>query len=166
MPLARYVAVLQGFHRFLASWEGQLLGALPLRLHEWLGSRSRLGFVEHDLGFLQPPTLPPAAATASVPACLPECSTAAAFGSLYVIEGSALGGQVITPRLQRDMGLSPGRGASYFHGFGDRTGGMWREFRQLAADEIGDTPASRRVACQAAGQTFDALIATFEPLLP
>lgn len=164
MPLARYAAILLGFQRFLEAWEQELRGALPARLHGWLAARGRLGFVAQDLAFLARhlPHLP----EPSVPRCLPEPGVAAAFGSLYVIEGSALGGQVITPRLRRDLGLEPGRGASYFHGFGERTGGMWREFRGLAAQEIGADPARQRQACRAAAQTFDALIATFEPLLP
>jgi heme oxygenase len=166
MPLARYGAILLGFQRFLTAWEQELRDAVPARLHAWLVDRSRLGFVAQDLAFLQP-ELPAVAAHALPPClpCLPERSVAAVFGSLYVIEGSALGGQVITPRLKRDLGLEPGRGASYFHGFGERTGGMWREFRLRAVDEIGDVPLSRSQAARAAAQTFDALIATFEPLL-
>lgn len=163
MPLARYGAILLGFQRFLTSWERELHDALPPRLHGWLADRGRLGFVARDLAFLASdvPWLPDQV----VPRCLPEPGVAAAFGSLYVIEGSALGGQVITPRLQRDLGLSPGQGASYFHGYGERTGAMWREFRLLAEQEIGADPAQRDLACRAARQTFEALIATFEPML-
>lgn len=163
MPPARYAAVLLGFQRFLSAWEAELRDALPARLHGWLSDRGRLAFVDKDLAFLGHGGA--AMAHAQVLPCLPERGVAAAFGSLYVIEGSALGGQVITPRLKRDMALEPGRGASYFHGYGERTGAMWREFRQRAATEIGDQPADRRVACRAATQTFDALIAAFEPLL-
>lgn len=164
LPLARYGAILLGFERFLTAWEQELREALPARLHAWLAARGRLGFVAQDLAFLAPGLpVPPAR---PVPRCLPERSVAAAFGSLYVIEGSALGGQVIAPRLKRDLGLEPGRGASYFHGHGARTGALWREFRLLAEEEIGADPAHRRLACRAAKQTFEALIATFEPLLP
>lgn len=163
MPLARYGSILLGFERFLAAWEQEVRDALPARLHAWLRDRGRRGFVAQDLAFLgaDVPRLPGLA----VPRCLPEPGVAAAFGSLYVIEGSALGGQVITPRLRRDLGLEPGRGASYFHGHGERTGALWREFRLLAEQEIGADPARRRLACRAAEQTFEALIATFEPLL-
>lgn len=163
MPRARYAAILVGFQRFLTAWEAELREAMPPRLHGWLAARGRLGFVAQDLAYLRQdlPRLPEHA----IPRCLPASSVPAAFGSLYVIEGSALGGQVITPRLKRDLGLEPGCGASYFHGFGDLTGGMWREFRLRAAEEIGADPIRRREACAAAEQTFEALIATFEPLL-
>jgi heme oxygenase (biliverdin-IX-beta and delta-forming) len=163
MPLARYAAILQGFQRFLLAWEAELRDALPARLQDWLAERSRLAFVAHDLAFLGAEL--PRPSWRAVPACLPERSVAAAFGSLYVIEGSALGGQVITPRLKRDLGLEPGRGASYFHGHGEGTGARWREFRQRAAAEIGDDAARRRMACRAAAQTFEALIHGFEEAL-
>lgn len=163
MPLPRYVAILQGFEHFLAAWQQELREAAPPSVQGWLAARERLGFVRQDLAFL-------GAQRAHLDAhvvqrCLPERSVAAVFGSLYVIEGSALGGQVITPRLQRDLGLEPGRGASYFNGYGERTSAMWREFRLRAAAEIGDDAARRSQACRAAVQTFDALIAACEPLL-
>lgn len=159
MPLARYAAVLLGFQRFLGAWERELRDALPARLRGWLESRSRLGWLAQDLAFLD---VAQPRASAPLLQCLPVSSVAAAFGSMYVIEGSALGGQVIVPRLQRDLGLAPERGASYFHGFGERTGGMWREFRLMAEAEIGRDPVCRREACRAAEQTFEALIAEFE----
>lgn len=158
MALNRYGAIVGGFHSFLAAWEPRLREALPPRLHEWLGQRGRAAFAAADMAFLgMPPSLP-----TPVPDCLAEPGLPAAFGSMYVIEGSALGGQVITPWLKRDLGLEPGRGASYFHGHGDRTGAMWRDFRQRATAEVGDNEAGRLAACRAAERTFDALIATFE----
>lgn len=163
MPLARYAAILVGFQRFLTGWEAELRDAMPLRLQGWWATRSRLDFLTRDLAFLRGelPRLPACA----IPACLSRPSVPAVFGSLYVVEGSALGGQVITPWLKRDLGLEPGRGASYFHGHGDLTGSLWREFRLRAEQEIGADPHRRDEACQAARQTFEALIATFEPLL-
>ncbi len=163
MPLRRYAAIVLGFQHFLTGWEQELVDALPARLHGWLAARSRRGFVAQDVEFLAaalPVDVMPAAAR-----CLPAPCLAAAFGALYVIEGSALGGQVITPWLQRDLGLTPGRGASYFHGFGERTGAMWKEFRELAQAEVGDAPADRALAVRAAEQTFEALMLTMGPLL-
>jgi heme oxygenase len=87
------------------------------------------------------------------------------FGSLYVIEGSALGGQVIAPKLARELGLQPGGGASYFHGFGSDTGGMWRDFRTVLAREVEATDNAVQQACQAARDTFQALINVFRTVL-
>jgi heme oxygenase (biliverdin-IX-beta and delta-forming) len=159
MPLSRYAAIVAGFHRFLRGWESELRAALPPRLHGWLDERRRAGFAAADLAFLgvRPVDAP-------APRCLPEASLPAAFGSLYVIEGSALGGQVVTRWLKHHLGLEPGGGASYFHGHGERTGAMWRDFRLLAVAEVGDDTAARRTACHAAQRTFQALLDDFEPL--
>jgi heme oxygenase len=43
------------------------------------------------------------------------------FGCLYVLEGSALGGKVISKRVKQTLGLGPGTGGAYFHGLGRQT---------------------------------------------
>ncbi|QJW84543.1 hypothetical protein HK414_15170 [Ramlibacter terrae] len=77
-----------------------------------------------------------------------------------MMEGSALGGQVITRALAA-QGWGPAHGAAYFHGWGPATGGMWREFRALLAEQL---PRAQNIeaACLAAQATFDALSAAFE----
>jgi heme oxygenase len=165
MSAPRYADVVRGFREFLADWEPRIHEALPGRLRGWYEARRRAPFAADDLEHLGP--LPPsrtAAPAREAVRALPLRSVPEVFGSLYVIEGSALGGQVITPMLQRHLGLAPGQGASYFHGFGERTGAMWRDFRQLAADEVGDDETALRDACDSAQRTFDALISTFRPL--
>jgi hypothetical protein len=74
-------------------------------------------------------------------AALPLDDVAAVMGSLYVIEGSALGGRVIGPQTREDARSRPGTAeATTFEGFGDATGAMWRDFRLTASEEIGDSP--------------------------
>jgi heme oxygenase len=165
MPIARYGRILRGFHEFLQLWEPRVRHALPAPLRPWFDDRGRAGFAARDLTALAVPDDDAlrAAARASQPRIRLD-SPAAAIGSLYVIEGSALGGQVLTPRLLAAHGLTPERGAAYFNGFGARTGAMWREFRQFADAQAGQDAASRAMACRAAIQTFKALLATFEPV--
>lgn len=165
MSAARYANVVRGFREFLAEWEPRVHDALPGRLRGWYEARRRAPFAAEDLEHLGllAPSMTAAPAREAVRA-LPLRSVPEVFGSLYVIEGSALGGQVITPMLQRHLGLTPGQGASYFHGFGERTGAMWRDFRLVAADEVGDDEDALHAACDSARRTFDALIATFRPL--
>lgn len=162
MPLARYGRILRGFHEFLQLWEQRVRHALPESLRPWFDARRRAPFAAHDLAALALPhdDTMRAAARASQHRLRLD-SPAAAFGSLYVLEGSALGGQVLTPMLLARHGLTPERGAAYFHGFGERTGAMWREFRQLADAQAGANETDRDAACHAAVQTFQALIETF-----
>jgi heme oxygenase len=165
MPLERYAAIVCGFDAFLRVWEPRVLAALPERLQGWYRTRRRGGFASADLEWLrsvagiEPPALHARAAELLPLRDLPE-----ALGSLYVIEGSALGGRVIAPHLKRSLGLDQGRGASYFHGFGGETGVMWAGFRTLAALELGESAGATVAACRSARRTFGALIELFAPL--
>jgi heme oxygenase len=167
MPLARYATILGGFDAFLRTWEPRIHAALPERLQSWFRARWRGGFASADVEWLRsvggvrmPAVDAPGAAS------LPLTDLADVLGSLYVIEGSALGGRVIAPLLKRTLGLGQGSGASYFHGFGGDTAAMWSNFRVLASLEIGDSAHDVVQACKSARRTFGALIDLFAPLAP
>jgi heme oxygenase len=145
--------VLQVLDAFLAAWEPAMATALPARFHQWLDARSRRPFLQRDLQALGIPAAPPAVLP-------PFDSDAAAWGSLYVLEGSALGGRVITRGLA-SAGLHAGTGAAYFHGWGDDVGDMWREARELLLSELA-APAAVAQACDAACATFDTLSVLLE----
>ena len=60
---------------------------------------------------------------------VPQLDTLAkAFGSLYVIEGSTLGGQVISRHLRQHLELTPENGAAFFSSYGPEVGPMWKRF--------------------------------------
>ena len=167
MPLERYGAILCGFDAFLRIWEPRIHAALPERLQPWFRARRRGGFASADVEWLRAVAgVEPVAMASPLAATLPLADPAEAMGSLYVIEGSALGGRVIAPQLKRTLGLDQGRGASYFNGFGGETGAMWANFRTQAALEIGDSSRDTLRACQSAKRTFAALIELFAPLAP
>jgi len=167
MPLERYAAILSGFDAFLRVWEPRVHAALPERLQGWFRARRRGGFASADVEWLRCVAgIEPWAGSACQAATIPLGELAEVLGSLYVIEGSALGGRVIAPQLKRTLGLDQGRGASYFHGFGGETGVMWSNFRVLASLEIGDSSRDMVRACQSAKRTFAALTDLFAPLAP
>ena len=154
--VGHYRCVLQSFEAFLAPWEACIAASLPPRLQHWFSARQRLALLRLDLAALSAPPLdfPDKAFELALP------SLAAAFGSLYVMEGSALGGQVIARQLARLHAIGAENGGAYFGGSGDGTAAKWREFRLLLEQEVGPSAASRAHACTAAVQTFDALIMT------
>jgi heme oxygenase len=165
MPLERYAAIMSGFDAFLRAWEPRVQAALPARLSHWFRARRRGGFASADLEWLRDVAgIEPAPVDASAAARLPLDDLAALLGSVYVIEDSALGGQVVAPRLKASLGLGPGRGASFFHGFGGDALTMWRDFRVMAALEIGESSKATVRACRSAKRTFGVLIELFEPL--
>lgn len=152
--LGWYCTVLRAFDVFLAAWEPRMAAALPPSLRDWFATRCRGELARRDLAALG------AARTSAVEVSLPALDDAsAAFGSLYVLEGSALGGQLIAREAARLHGLDADSGAAYFTGWGARTGSMWREFQQVleSHDAAG---ADHAGACRAAVQTFDVIAST------
>jgi heme oxygenase len=158
---AHYVRVLSGFGAFLPCWEGRLRPRLPWRLQGWFDDRSRLPMLQRDLAAL---ALAPADVADPVAELL-LLDRAALFGSMYVLEGSALGGQVIARRVQQQWGLGPDNGAAYFHGWGRHTGALWADFRERLVHELGTDAEARDSACAAAVATFDALLGCFRQVL-
>lgn len=92
---------------------------------------------------------------------LPDVSSLPrAFGSIYVMEGATLGGQVITRHLKQDFGLTPENGAAFFSSYGDKVGPMWKSFKETLttyAEKNGDD----QPIIDAARETFDSFSKCF-----
>jgi heme oxygenase len=76
-----------------------------------------------------------------------------AFGALYVIEGSTLGGKIISKMVQQHLRVEGTDGLSFFNGYGDSTHKMWESFKQV----LNDTPANAHeeaIVTDAANETF------------
>lgn len=123
---AAYRALLCRFRGFHAAWEPRATALLGGRAI--LAERLRLHLLDADLAVLG---LSPAE-IAALPVCrplMPLDRPAQALGTLYVMEGSTLGGAVIAAELGRRLGHLPGHGCSYFAAHGPRRGAMWQAFR-------------------------------------
>lgn len=120
---ARFRAVLERFHGFHFAWEPAAARWLPAGL---LAPRQRVPLLRADLRAL-------GRAEAGIDA-LPVCAEAAALcsdlagtlGSFYVLEGSTLGGRLISRALAAAAWL-PAGGLRYFDPHGAATGERWRE---------------------------------------
>jgi heme oxygenase len=95
----------------------------------------------------------PASAVAICHDMPPLASWPELLGAMYVMEGSTLGGQVIARQLAKAN--IPLR--SYFSGYGERTGPLWKAFCQLLAQEA--TPENQAAIVQSASLTFQKLSA-------
>jgi heme oxygenase len=132
-----------------------------LQLEEKLGAEEfpalRAALLGEDLAALgadgrasQPSDAPPIA--------LP--SLAAAWGAAYVIEGSALGGQVLAGRVRTALGDEIS--TRYLSFRGAETGARWRRFLgKLAALAEGPDESAADEASRAALQTFDRYLEAF-----
>lgn len=76
-----------------------------------------------------------------------------AFGALYVIEGSTLGGKIISKMMAQQLGITNGVGLSFFNGYGDNSMPMWDKFKQKL-DLLAQNDNDENIVVEAANQTF------------
>ncbi|WP_139921915.1 biliverdin-producing heme oxygenase [Hymenobacter sp. DG01] len=141
--------------RFLAKLYGFLLPyEAALRAHsfpaEWeVAARCRARLIEQDVaqaaGLPQCPDMPPLRTRSQL------------LGALYVLEGSTLGGQVITRQLAR-AGIAA---RTYFTGYAEQTGARWKSFCGLLSDAA-THPAEQDEVVESAIVTFQKLHAWIE----
>ena len=144
----RFVCALRGFLAFHRAWEPRAAAWIDPAL---VAPRSRVALIARDLQALGAPL----SREPAEPVDLSFLSSASrAWGSLYVMEGSTLGGQVIAKAL-RGASWAPEGGLSYFNPYGRRTAAVWAEFR--AALEAAAPSLDEDAAVQGARATFEAL---------
>lgn len=124
--LPGYVEKLRRFHAFYQANEPALAAYLEDHGLDFYRSRMKEPLLERDLSFLSAEARTPQPA-----APLSYNNIAEAFGALYVIEGSTLGGQLISRHLRDVFKLSAEGGVAFFSGYGPETGKKWREFCEL-----------------------------------
>ena len=108
-----------------------------------LTERFRAHLILEDLPAIAGAPIPPLC-----PAMPPLRTRAQLLGTMYVMEGSTLGGQVIARQLAK-AGI-PMR--QYFMGYGGRTGALWKTFCQQLAEAAPAAGPDEVVA--AAGRAF------------
>ncbi len=79
-----------------------------------------------------------------------------AFGAMYVLEGSTLGGRFIAKNLKKHLNLDEEHGACFFSGYGSDTGKRWKTF-QLALQTFSENFNNDQIIIQAANDTFEKL---------
>ncbi|WDH82198.1 biliverdin-producing heme oxygenase [Paenibacillus urinalis] len=147
---ADYQAYLEKFYGFILPIEQkieQLDGVQELGID--MKHRAKSPLLEQDLAYLS-------SNRQQVPLCseIPEIAlTEQLLGYLYVIEGSTLGGQVITRKLREHLALEPGAGLSYFNAYGQDTRVAWKELSGIM-NSAAEAGANREVIVGTAKETF------------
>jgi heme oxygenase len=131
-----WIARLHGFHR---GWEPAVAAALADPA--FFDPRRKLHLLADDLARLGGCAAPAAPVAAFA-------TPAEALGSMYVIEGSTLGGQLIARHVRATLGFEPTYHASY----GPAAGRMWRGFRARIERDV--PAADADVAVASAARTF------------
>ena len=111
------------------------------------------------------PVLPATAEFMSRVEDLATSESVALLGPLYVLEGSTNGGKFLARVLERSLQIENRAGLSYMDPYGDRQPEMWATFKRLA-DQVELTPDQRSAVTEAACETFRAIAAISDTVLP
>ena len=148
---------LANYHKLLFSYF-HLYNALESLITELLGrqyaifdyeKRYKLAWLIDDLAYMHQ-DYPPLSFSLNLPTLK---TVGQLVGILYVIEGSILGGQMISRSLNEHHGLTRKTGARFFYGYGENTAMMWQNFIDFA-DGISGDEIQCRADEEAACQTF------------
>jgi heme oxygenase (biliverdin-IX-beta and delta-forming) len=99
-----------------------------------------------------------------IPLCteLPDLNTLSrALGTLYVVEGATLGGQIIGRQLSQNLDVTPERGGCFFASYGENVPAMWASFG-VSVVAYANTADIESSIVQSACDTFSAFIRWFQ----
>lgn len=164
ITIAAYAELIRRFYGFIKPWEDQLRSLLPEALMPLFANRYKTAWLWQDLTILDSlsgsVSRPSGGSISILCETLPDMSTTARLlGSAYVIEGSSLGGRIITSHLAHHFGSDGAVPYRYFQCYGSKTGSMWKSYLAALAASIPrkDYPE----ALDASAQTFVCLTRWF-----
>ncbi|WP_162902872.1 biliverdin-producing heme oxygenase [Taibaiella koreensis] len=84
-----------------------------------------------------------------------------AFGALYVMEGSVMGGGIIIKMLKEKCGIH--EGYTFFQGYGDHTPAMWQYFIGHMNTLLDSNAGAAAMMIDSAKDTFEHFSILFQP---
>ncbi|MBM6582932.1 biliverdin-producing heme oxygenase [Microvirga sp. BT689] len=86
---------------------------------------------------------------------MPLSAPEAVLGSMYVVEGSTLGGAIIAREVERRLGFVAETGCAYFRSYGRDIAAMWKSFGAVLLEA--SSPEADDVMVESAQKTFDVM---------
>lgn len=137
-----YIALLKPFYAFFGGLEDHIATSLVKPYLDDYPQRRKTALLAQDILFCGG-ELPTKAHTDALPEVYDPIS---AMGAIYVIEGSSLGGQIISRMIAKQLHASE-NSFSYFIGYGDQTESMWLRFK----NSVNQLPEARAAELIKAG---------------
>ena len=133
----RYVDLLARFYGFYSVWEPAAESQLRDDAHDFMQPRRKTRLLRQDLHWFGWSDRDVAdAPKVSSDECRYLDGQAVTLGSYYVLEGSTLGGQILSRELERQLGLQNGEGYSYFRSYGSRVRDAWIQFGNFMSEQL------------------------------
>ena len=147
----QYASTMRGLHAIYAPIEAELTRIERLdEVLPDLPARMKTGALESDLE-----SLPVSANKINGPLIDPITNVPAAMGTLYVLEGSTMGGRLIAAKLKTRDFVKPGS-LHFFEHYGAESHRYWQSFVR-ALDQIAEP--DHAAVIRAAQRTFEYFIA-------
>ena len=153
-----YVLLLKTFYRFVGSFEKAVRDHLDYSLLEDYSRRTKIDYIISDLTWLGK-SLHSFSETTFITKIQ---SSPDALGALYVLEGSTLGGKIISKIIREKLNFSNNSGLLYFNCYNDQTMDMWRKFKEFLDIQV-FTAAQENVIIRSANHTFLKFAELFNP---
>jgi len=154
VTIVQYAHYLKSLYGFVYGFEKMVFPILKHHPLLQINDRKKSHFIQADLAMLNQ--------TAAQPYVSDELfnthyqTAAAAFGGMYVLEGSTLGGQIISKHLSKVLGAAVAGKTSYLSAYASQTGTMWKSFLQLLC-EAGASANNEDEIIDSAVNTFSLL---------
>jgi len=156
IPRLKNISDKKEYAKLLAIFYGYFF-PLEQLINDYLDNRSVPDFAERrkaDALLQDYAAVAPQSEPISICDDLPQITNdAEAMAALYVLEGSTLGGRIITQMLVNNTGIRPEEGIRFFSGYRENTELMWQRFIK-ALDTYSDDEAIHRSMAQTADDTF------------
>ncbi|RYD57840.1 MAG: biliverdin-producing heme oxygenase [Sphingobacteriales bacterium] len=143
-----YISLLNLFYGYFKPVEGLLYQHLSDKEVPAFSERRKSGSIVNDIQSAG------GESTDVVCTNLPSISNSnEAMGAMYVMEGSTLGGKIISKMIQQALSLPTDESVSFFKGYGESSDEMWASFTH-ALDHHTTDPQQQDQIAEAANNTF------------
>jgi heme oxygenase len=121
----QYIKLLQFFYSYFSALEDQINNYITIEmLPDYFIRRKTKNMIE-DIEYFEG-VLPKKLSKEKLPEIKNHLQ---AFGALYVIEGSTLGGKIISKMMETKLNFNNTKGFTFFNGYGNDTETMWQSFK-------------------------------------
>lgn len=142
-----YIQLLKNFYTFFSPLEAQITKYIDHTILPDIAQRRKTQLLHHDLTMLG------GSNEKDHQQILTVNNSAEAIGTLYVMEGSTLGGPFIAQLIKKQLPDAPAA-FTFFEGYGTATQEMWQRFRNMV-NELDLTPEAQQEAINKANETFE-----------
>ncbi|MCC8411107.1 biliverdin-producing heme oxygenase [Mucilaginibacter sp. UR6-1] len=144
-----YASLLKMFYSYFGGLEKNIDAAIDTGLMDDYHERRKTSAIADDLQALDA-DVPPVAGADSLPAIQNHLQ---ALGALYVIEGSTLGGKIISKMIGQKLDAANGEALTFFNSYGEDTVNMWNSFKEKMNAQA-QTDEEQAAVIETANSTF------------